>query len=145
VSQDDFSFPKDAHVGYNYPEDTPTISPERKVEILTKIVSENYPNGHRKFNELMIEMMQLHSDKNKGYAGGGVPLGNFRRVAQIMSLYPNFPIESPSGMVIMYCMKHIDRVLWDMSRSLRPSDESLADIAVYMTILRCINHDSEAK
>lgn len=112
---------------------------------LTSIAKAIFPHGHARFNELMLEMMKLHSDKNKGYAGCGEALGNFGRVAKIMDNYPSFPIMRPEGIVIMYMMKHLDRILWDLTRGVAPSDESLADIAVYMTILRCMNLDRNAE
>lgn len=97
-----------------------------------------YPHGHPRFNELMIEMMRLHSDKNKGYAEGGSPLGNFERSAAIMHLYPSFPNGHPAAIAMMFVLKHFDRVMWDLSIGREPSDEALADISVYMTIIRCI-------
>lgn len=98
-----------------------------------------FPHGHRDFNELMLQQMELHSEKNRGYAEGGSPLGNFDRAAQIMNLYPNFPVWSAQGMLLMYVLKHFDRIMWDMSIGRPfPSDDACADISVYMNILRCM-------
>jgi len=93
----------------------------------------------------MIAQMKLHSEKNHGYASGGDALGNFKRVARILELYPGFPSATPIDVAVMYCLKHIDRILWDRSRGIEPSDESLADIAVYMTIIRCMGIDRVAE
>ncbi len=42
---------------------------------------------------------------------------------------------------MMYLLKHYDRVMYDLNRGLDPSDDSLRDIAVYVTIVRCILYD----
>lgn len=105
---------------------------------LAASVKRLFPYGHPKFNELMLEQMKLHSDKNAGYAGGGVSLGNFDRAANIMANYPNFPVDSPFGITMMYVLKHFDRIMWDITNGKKPSDDALADISVYMTILRCM-------
>jgi hypothetical protein len=104
-----------------------------------------FPHGHKAFNKIMFELMQLHSDKNKGYAGGGVPLGNFDRVARVMSNYPRFPLDTPAGILLMYVMKHFDRIMWDMCQGKMPSIDAVSDIAVYMTILQCMNADRNAE
>src|SRR5687767_2358454 len=43
-----------------------------------------FKHGHPKFTEFCFDIAQLHDKKNKFYAGGGDPLGNFKRVANIM-------------------------------------------------------------
>ena len=100
--------------------------------------------GHPKFAELAYDMTALHDRKNKFYAGGGHPLGNFRRVAAIMSMYPNVRQGDPAVAVIGMVIKQIDSVLWSLNNHRFDDmnvDEHLADIAVYMTILRCMHAD----
>jgi hypothetical protein len=117
---------------------TPVGIREKAIEELRQLVADLFPNGHAAFNTMMLEQMNLHSEKNKGYAGGGAPLGNFSRVATIMKLYPNFPVASEMGIAIMYLLKHFDRIMWDLNTGKFPSDESLGDLAVYFTIIRCM-------
>ena len=100
-----------------------------------------FPYGHPHFNNLLLEIANLHSNKNQGYAGGGSPLGNFERAGKIMEMYKDFPYDTKEGMLVMYTIKHIDRILWDMSQQKRPSRESCRDIAVYMLILECMASD----
>jgi len=90
----------------------------------------------------MDDLKKLHSEKNRGYASGGAPLGNFNRTAHIMKNYPRFPITTPIGVLMMYVLKHYDRIMYDLNRGLDPSDDSLRDIAVYVTIARCILYDN---
>ena len=111
---------------------------QRDFQTFQNLMRDLFPHGHPAFKELTIEQLALHSKKNEGYAGGGAPLGNFERVADIMKLYPNFPYQSHMGVLVMYYMKHFDRVMWDLCHGKFPSDESLADMAVYATILRCM-------
>lgn len=104
-----------------------------------------FPHGHPAFNDMMISQMELHDRKNKNYAGGGNPLGNFLRVAKIMSSYPNIPHGDPATAVIGMVIKQWDNILWAMNTGRFYSegsiDEHLADISVYMNILRCIRID----
>ena len=111
---------------------------ESKLMSLQDVLNEMFKHGHPEFNNLAREMMALHSEKNKGYAEGGDPLGNFNRCAAIMQQYPNFPHSSREGIAVMFMLKHIDRILWDLNIGRVPSDESLGDIAVYTQIMRCM-------
>lgn len=103
-----------------------------------------YPNGHPLFNDLVIAQMKLHSDKNKGYAEGGGPLGNFERCAKILAMYPHLNLGRPEVVAWMFMTKHIDRVLWDLNLGRVPSDEALADISVYAQIIRCMRTEPDA-
>lgn len=49
-------------------------------------------HGHPKFLEIVGDIVELHSQKNKQYAGKSDPLGNFRRGSNIIYklLSPNF-------------------------------------------------------
>ena len=98
-----------------------------------------YPNGHPLFKELMLEAISLHDRKNKEYAKGGEPLGNFSRVAKIFELYPKIRGELFGGMVVAvdYLIKHFDAVLWALNNEELPNDENLADLVVYFAIMRC--------
>jgi hypothetical protein len=92
-------------------------------------------------------MIKLHDRKNKNYAGGGSPLGNFHRVANMMRSYPNLRQGDPATAVIGMVVKQIDNILWAMNTerfySETSVDEHLADISVYMTILRCLRSDNQ--
>ena len=89
--------------------------------------------------------MKLHNNKNENYAGGGLPLGTFYRVANIMSNYPKLRQGDPAVALIGMVIKQIDNVLWTLNNqrfySESSIDEHLQDIAVYMIILRCLRQD----
>lgn len=113
--------------------------------LLDEVLKKQYPNGHPKFAEFSFDELRLHDRKNKNYAGGGSPLGNFTRVARIMANYPNLQQGDPAVALIGMVMKQIDNVLWALNNArfyTEPSiDEHLQDISVYMKILRCIRSD----
>ena len=91
--------------------------------------------------------MELHNRKNRNYAGGGNPLGNFYRVASIEGLYPNLLLGDPAVALMGMVLKQIDNVLWALNNRRfyveASIDEHLADISVYMKILRCIRTDGQ--
>lgn len=93
---------------------------------------------------MAISLMELHSKKNENYAGGGESLGNFNRVANMMRSYPNLEQGDPAVAAIGMVVKQIDNVLWALNTqrfySEETVDEHLADIAVYMLILRCMRY-----
>lgn len=115
------------------------------MEHVRKVIKAQLPNGHPRFYEFLLEAMELHNRKNDGYAGGGHPLGNFYRVANIMANYPDIPQGDPSAALIGMVIKQFDHILWSLNTQRfytnSSVDEHLADIAVYMTILRCIRKE----
>lgn len=67
-----------------------------------------YPHGHPDFIPKCLEEMELHSKKNKDYARGGNPLGNFNRVSEMLE---RFGFWCPPHMVaFIYMMKQVDAV-----------------------------------
>ena len=95
-------------------------------------------HGHPEFYRLLEEFADLHSNKNHDYAAGGDELGNFKRVAQILSLYPRLSLSNPVVVALTYAMKQIDAVLWMLSNGHKAIVEEkkprLTDIAIYATI-----------
>lgn len=107
-------------------------------ELITSYFRSAFPNGHPAFLPTLLKMARLHSDKNHDYAGGGDPLGNFNRVAAILKQYPGFPVDSPTGVKLVYALKQVDAVLWGLSQKIDHKVEGLEgrlmDIAVYMLL-----------
>ncbi len=89
----------------------------------------------------MFQNMEMHDRKNKGYAEGGAPLGNFERSAAIMANYPDINLAHPAAIAMMFVLKHFDRVMWDLNIGREPNAESVTDIGVYLAIINCITHD----
>jgi len=103
--------------------------------------------GHPLFYKLTEDEIRLHSRKNKDYALGGDPLGNFRRVANILSQYPGLPITLPAIVAIVYALKQLDASLWMIAMGregeVESIDSRLADIHVYVKLARILLKENE--
>jgi len=106
-------------------------------------------SGHPVFYELTMDEMQLHSNKNRDYAQGGDPLGNFNRVSQIKRLYPNLDWASPVGVCIGYMLKQFDAALWMLNQGyegeVEDIDTRLRDCHVYLKIVRILHRESQSQ
>ncbi len=106
-----------------------------------------FPHGHKHYLPVALKQLELHSQKNWDYASGGDPLGNFDRVAAILGNYPNLKLSDRRVVALVYALKQIDAVLWGINSNITQKveglDSRLDDIAVYATIVQCMN--SEAK
>jgi hypothetical protein len=94
-----------------------------------------YPHGHPDFLPACIEEIKLHSRKNHDYAAGGDPLGNFKRVAEILAMYPGLMLDNPAVIALVYAMKQVDATLWMLSNGheaqVEGIKERLQDVSVY--------------
>jgi len=104
--------------------------------------------GHLKFLEMTQHELELHSQKNADYATGGDSLGNFKRVADIFSNYPNLDLSKPAVVALVYMMKQLDAALWMLSQGyegkIETIDTRLTDVHVYTKIARILHgEDSE--
>ena len=106
-------------------------------DLITQALDRYAPHGHPDFNDIVLGIVKLHSDKNYDYARGGDPLGNFKRSADILGKYWHVfaTPEGPAVLAILYAMKQIDNVLWSLSQGgenvCEGLDGKLKDIAVY--------------
>jgi len=50
---------------------------------LLKELKKKFPHGHEKFYELILDICQMHSDKNHDYSKNGDPLSNLRMSEEI--------------------------------------------------------------
>jgi hypothetical protein len=118
-----------------------------KIGTIPSIPSERY--GHPKFYELCKEEMDLHSRKNHDYAKGGNPLGNFQRVAKILSLYPGLKTSDPSIVAIVYMLKQLDASLWMLSNGhqakVEGHKERWQDVSVYSKIISILIDENSAQ
>lgn len=98
-----------------------------------------FPNGHHDFIRITVDEIELHSKKNKDYAEGGDPLGNFRRTETIKRLYPGLDWASDYGGAVDYMLKQVDAVLWSLAHQKGTECESLVDklrdISVYAKLI----------
>lgn len=113
------------------------------------LIRRSYPHGHAEFLNVLLEKAQLHSDKNHDYAQGGDPLGNFRRVANILAQYPGLPLKDPVAVMLLYSLKQLDAVLWGLAKGIEHKIEGpierLGDILVYAGIAICALQDAAEK
>lgn len=101
-------------------------------EYLVGEVQERFPHGHPAFVTLLMNIAELHSNKNKEYVGGGSPIQNFLNVSELAGI-------SPQRVAWTYALKHIDAVSSQLrdprDASLTSFDERLMDIAVYCLLM----------
>ena len=105
-----------------------------------------HKHGHPSFYKFTKELEQLHSEKNFVYAHGGGPLGNFKRVSQIMKLYPGIDWTLPEMVAEVYSLKQLDAYLWLKAKGHKDKFDGrkgrLRDRAVYALIQMCIEQES---
>jgi len=122
-------------------EEQDMINDEVTDDDLSSALRAMFPHGHEKFIDLCMKEMELHSRKNYDYAHGGNPLGNFTRVANILSNYPRLKL-TPPVIALVYAMKQLDAVLWQLSQGYEGQvegiDEKARDIHVYVKLFRIL-------
>ena len=104
-------------------------------------------HGHPAFYDLTQQEIELHSAKNKDYARGGDPLGNFRRVSAIKQLYPGLPWDSPTGVALGYMLKQLDAAMWMLAQGFEGEvedfDSRMADVHVYAKLSRILHKETK--
>lgn len=97
-------------------------------------------HGHPRFYQLTRAEEELHERKNKDYAMGGDPMGNFKRQAAIMALYPNFPKDTAHGVALYNMLKQLDAAMWLLNTNREGEVEGVAerlgDVSVYAKLAR---------
>ena len=105
---------------------------------MCKRLSETFPYGHPLFIPLALEELAVHSAKNKDYAQGGDPLGNFKRVSVILSNYPGLDITKPAIVALIYTLKQLDATLWMLAKGyggeIEGIESRLSDVSVYVKL-----------
>jgi hypothetical protein len=116
------------------------------IEKVLAYVRQQFPNGHPSFARMCVENVALHDAKSHDYASGGAVFGNFERVAAILGQYQNLDLSDPRVVAMVYSLKQTDAVLWSLSQGhtarVEGRDGRLADIAVYMNLVRCMDEDA---
>jgi hypothetical protein len=104
-----------------------------------------FPYGHVDFIPMTVKEIALHSKKNYDYAHGGDPLGNFVRVSKILQMYPGLTL-TPPVVALVYAMKQVDAVLWQLSQGYEGQVEGIQDkaqdIHVYIKLFRILMEES---
>lgn len=99
--------------------------------------------GHPGFYALTEEEVKLHAAKNRDYAQGGDPLGNFNRVAAILALYPGLELAKPETVAVVYMLKQLDAAMWMLAQGyegrVEGVDSRLRDVHVYAKLVRILH------
>ena len=109
---------------------------------VVKILEEVFPHGHPDFIPKSVAEMKLHSEKNHDYAFGGDALGNFKRVADILSHYPGLKLDDPPTVALIYMLKQLDAYLWIKSNGhaikVEGIESRLGDVSVYSKLINIL-------
>ena len=109
------------------------------------LVCDELFHGHPDYLTLTEEELALHSAKNKDYAHNGDPLGNFKRVANILSNYPGLDLGDPRVVAIVYGLKQWDALMWMLSQGYDGEVENietrLQDSYIYQKIARVLHRE----
>ena len=104
-------------------------------------------HGHPRFAEITKEEQELHSRKNRDYARGGDPLGNFKRVSAIKKLYPGLDWTTATATAIDYMLKQFDAALWQLAQHFEGDvegiDPRLQDAHIYLKLARILHEEEE--
>jgi len=102
--------------------------------------------GHKLFEKLTREELELHEAKNKDYRSNDDPLANFKRVAKWMQLYPEMDWAQPELVALIYSMKQTDAYCSLMERGeegdVENCDTRLRDDHVYKKIMRILHAEN---
>ncbi len=100
--------------------------------------------GHPLFAKFTEEELALHEAKNRDYTAGGKgdPLGNFKRVASILALYPGLDTASPVVVALVYALKQLDSVFQMLANHYEGKVETigtrLMDVSIYAKLARIL-------
>lgn len=99
--------------------------------------------GHPDFYKMTEEEICLHDQKNRDYAQGGDPLGNFKRVSAVLKIWGHD--ISPEMVALIYMMKQLDCVMWMESHGYEGKvegiDQRLTDVHVYAKLARILHKE----
>jgi hypothetical protein len=113
------------------------------------ILQKTYPSLPPEYITMLRAEMDLFSAKNADYTGGGnSSYSNFDRVSAFLGQYPGLKLSDPSIVAIVYTLKQLDAFLWMKSRGWEGStegiDSRLADIVVYMRLIRLMEQENQS-
>ncbi len=112
-------------------------------ENLIKEMKKMYYNGDPRFYEIIVELAELHHDKNGDYASREEPLRNFTTVGTALEDYGLLTKgNSATKIALAYAYKQWDAALKLLGRSEKGNVEGVSqrldDIAVYAIIARLL-------
>jgi len=116
-------------------------------ENLVKLIKDVFSNANTRFIEIMIDLIELQSNKNKDYAMVDMPWRNFTTVGDALEKYNIITKgNAPMKVALTYAYKQWDSILKMLGREEKGNVESitdkLKDIAVYSVIAIILNEES---
>lgn len=117
----------------------------KRVELLDSLRT-NFTHGHPMFYELLLKMAEIHSIKNKGYAGGNA-LGNFMESER-------FGVEAWKGCLVrisdkvsrIYNLtKRMDDPEYQDAIKMEGLEDTLIDLANYSLLCLILLREKEKK
>ena len=101
--------------------------------------------GHPDYTKLTEEELELHSAKNYDYTKGGDSLGNFKRVANILSNYPGLDLSDPTVVALVFALKQLDVGFWMLAQKyegeVETVDTRFRDVHVYFKLARILHKE----
>ena len=122
---------------------------KEEVPIIEGLLFTGERHGHPDFYKLCEEEMNLYGLKNNDYTFGGDPMGNFKRVACILALYPGLKLSNPATVGIVYLCKQFDAALNMLSKQyegkVEGQKERLQDVSVYSKIISILIEEQKKR
>lgn len=101
--------------------------------------------GHPDYLKITEKELALHSAKNDDYAKGGDPLGNFKRVSDMLESW-GYEMP-PRDVAFIFMMKQLDAVGnmlgQDYEGKTEKMDNRLMDIAVYAKLMIILGKEKQ--
>jgi len=112
-------------------------------ELLISALKEACPYGDPRFYEIVVDLCELHNDKNADYATKKDPLSNFMRVGKSMADYKLItPGRVATKIAFIYMWKQIDAAYKLLGRAekggVQGVSDRLDDVAVYSILARIL-------
>jgi len=123
-----------------------------KISVVKEELKKACPYGHPLFIDMVLRATILHSMKNKDYAGGGAPLGNFTRRAAKAGVYKTGIVNGVDlsdiiQLTLCDIEKQLDAAWWMRVKGNKAGVEGVSkrlwDVAVYSLISMCMLADEE--
>ncbi len=111
---------------------------------LREELRKRYPHGHPDFIDATLAELELHSKKNHDYARGGSPLGNFDRVASMLT---DAGLGLSNAQVaFVYMLKQVDAVGRMLFQGYEGDVEGvvdkLRDVSIYAKLIAIMSQEN---
>lgn len=111
-----------------------------------KYIKDAFPNANIKFIEIIVDLIELQSNKNKDYAVLDNPWRNFITVGENLEKYNIITKgNAPMKVALTYTYKQWDSILKMIGKDEKGNVESitdkLRDVAVYSVIAIILNEE----